>query len=368
MRKMFRRAWGPPKPRPLPTSIFSASNSFNYYSIATGGYEFNGDLYSSPNIVFAPLYPLLVRVVTPLFGGDAIVAGFTLNEVLLFGALVCWLLFLGPIFNSAGAFWILFGVVTAAGAYAFHSYYSENTMFLCLGLCVLAWQKEWLLTLAAAACALGASRLTALPIAGLYAGALLWLAWRQSSPRLVVYALVALSGAAAYLSYIGVQFGNPFTLLPAVQAASWGKFHPAANWVELFTGDYLWRYWDLAFHRGLSHWQDIKTLNLIWMTLGLLSCFILLGNWRRELWAWVFLLYFGFIYATNSSSDYLISAHRFMTLMVPIFMSFALVHQWIEGFASKWVAHTTVALLLAVNVFYGIFHAAYFNQGHWYYF
>jgi hypothetical protein len=234
-------------------NLFRFDSNF-YYSIATRGYEYNGDLYSSPNIVFAPLYPLLIRVFTPLFGGDALAAGFTLNKFLLFGALVCLLLFLEPIFGSTAAFWILFGVVTSAGAYAFHAYYSESTMLLCLGVCLLAWQRQWLGTLAVAACALGASRLTALPISGLYAGALLWRGWRGSSPHLGIYALIALGGAAGYLGFIDARFGNPFTLLPAVQAASWGKFHPPTDWGQLLTGGYLWHYWVLAFDRGLAGW------------------------------------------------------------------------------------------------------------------
>jgi len=343
-------------------------DSFYYYSIATRGYEFNGDLYSSPNIVFAPLYPLLVRAVAPLFGGDALVAGFALNKFLLFGALLCLLLFLEPIFGLVAAFWILFGAVTSAGAYTFHAYYSESTMLLCLGVCLLAWQRQWLGTLAAASCALGASRITALPISGLYAGALLWRGWRWSSPRLGIYALIALGGAAGYLCFIEARFGNPFTLFPAVQTASWGKFHPPTDWWQLLTGGYLWRYWGSAFDRGLAGWRDIKTVNLAWTTLALFSCLYLIVRWRRELWAWVFLLYFAFIYATDSSSEYLISAHRFFTLMVPIFMAFAELHDWIERWVSQSAANAAITLLLELNLAYGIFYAGYFNQGRWYYF
>ena len=36
-------------------------DSAYYYTIATSGYSYNGEPYSSPNIVFAPLFPILIK-------------------------------------------------------------------------------------------------------------------------------------------------------------------------------------------------------------------------------------------------------------------------------------------------------------------
>jgi hypothetical protein len=205
-------------------------------------------------------------------------------------------------------------------------------------------------------------------MAALFAVALLTQAVRQKSLRLALYAAISLAGFVAYLGYVFWRFGNPLTLFPAIQIASWGLFHPPVQLVSLLTGEYLWRYWALFFERNWMDWGNIKTLNLVWTSLGLVSCVYLLAAWRRELWAWLFIFYCLFIYATNSGSEYLISAHRFFLLMVPIFMMVVAGHGWLARRVSKVVAHAMGAVILALNLVYGIFHAGFFNQGIWYYF
>src|ERR1035437_7588170 len=147
--------------------------SVYYLSIAKDGYSYNRDPYSSPNIIFAPLFPLLVRAVNWITGLDFVTVGFALNKILLFFALLFLSLTLRDLVGRTQAFFVLLALVTAAGAYSLHAYYSESTMLFSFSLCLLSYKRKWWLLLALAAALLGASRLAALPVAGIFAALLL---------------------------------------------------------------------------------------------------------------------------------------------------------------------------------------------------
>ncbi len=342
-----------------------------YHRIATSGYAYDGDPHSSPNIVFAPLFPLLVDGLA-YTGLDEVDAGFLLNRVFLFCAAMILYLFLQGLVDVKSPFWILFAMLTAAGAYSFHAFYSESTMLFLLSAALLAHQRRRWPIVAAAAALLGAARVTALPIVLLFSAHFLYLAWESRkdktlAARFVVYALVCPAGLAAYLGYIGLHYGNPLRLFPEIQSASWGFFHPPTDWVGLLTGWKLAEHAGAAVGRGWSTFTDPKTLNLIWTVLALASTVYVLRRFRNEIFAWVFTVYFLFIYFTNSTSEYLISAHRFFALMLPIFLMFYGLHQWLDK-KNRWLARVVTGLFLFLNLAYGLLHTAYFNNGVWYYF
>jgi hypothetical protein len=113
-------------------------DSLYYLAIAEHGYAYNGDPNSSPNIVFAPAFPLLVRALSTIMPGDTPLAGLILNKILFFFGLVFMLDFLRAIAGEQRAFWTLFAMVTAAGAYAFHAFYSESSMLFFLSLALVS--------------------------------------------------------------------------------------------------------------------------------------------------------------------------------------------------------------------------------------
>ena len=345
-------------------------DSLYYYGIATTGYSYNGDPNSSPNLVFAPLFPLLTRVVAIVC--DAVTAGFILNELLLFLALWALSIVLSEWLGEWRARGMLLAMVTAAGSYAFHAYYSESTMLACLALCLLSFQRQWWWRLAFASAALGASRLTGAPLAGVFAMLFVFQAFRlRRDVKAVVsrlaMAAICVSGALAYLIYVSVYFGNPLTLFPEIQASSWGLFHQPASFASLISFNYLADYWVHAFDRGF-HLDDIKTLNLVWMSLGAFSCIYMLLVYRRNIMSLLFLVYFLFVYANDASSEFLISAHRFFVLMLPIFIMGSALHGVVRAKAGWAAAYVVSGVLLLVNISFGILHAAYFNQGVWYFF
>jgi hypothetical protein len=122
-----------------------------------------------------------------------------------------------------------------------------------------------------------------------------------------------------------------------------------------------------ACTKGLSALIDIKALNLFWTLLALFS---LLYRWRqgpRDFLLAIFAAYFAFIYVTGSGSDFLISAHRFYALMLPIFLAGAdRCDRLIQR--SRFGGLLFSGLLITVNLAYSVFHTANFNQGVWYFF
>lgn len=61
-------------------------DSYWYLDIAKNGYYLRGPTIS--NVVFFPLYPLLMRYTAPLFGGDLVLAGWILSCLFLFLAVI----------------------------------------------------------------------------------------------------------------------------------------------------------------------------------------------------------------------------------------------------------------------------------------
>lgn len=332
-------------------------DSFYYLAIAEDGYSYNGDPHSSPNIVFAPLFPWLVRAIGMVSFADFIPVGFGLNLVLLFGAFCFLLLTLEGWLGVWPTRLVLAALGTSAGSYALHAYYSESLMLFGLSVALYSsTRSRWLFALSMAG--LGLSRVAALPV--VIAGTLRLISQKQArwSEGLALAAL-ALSGSALYLALIAVMFGNPFTLLPEIQQASWGLFHQPNTWLNLLTGKHLLGYLIAAFDRPLL---DIRTLNLLWTLLGLGSALWLAftREVRQQPWSWLFLAYAAFLYYQNTSSEFLISAHRFYLLMLPIFLMGA----WLARRCGWWWS----VPLLAINGALGLYHAAHFSRGTWYFF
>src|SRR5665213_449924 len=68
-------------------NMFARWDTFYYYSVATGGYSWNPAVFTDQNIVFFPLYPLLMHWGGALLGGHPLVAGLVISLCAFAGAL-----------------------------------------------------------------------------------------------------------------------------------------------------------------------------------------------------------------------------------------------------------------------------------------
>lgn len=211
------------------TFIWGNWDAAHYATVATAGYT------QPLQAAFYPLFPLLIRIATPLTLGDPLLAGVVLANGFALGALVLFRTLAERELGRQGArrallYLALFpaGLFLAAG-------YSES-LFLLLSLaCFLALGRErWL-----AAGALVALATLTRPVGVLLVAPLAWTAfeaWRAAGGEgvarrdmarmlaAVALPLVALGGFAAYLAG---RFGR---LTAAAEAEGSGEWRRALSW------------------------------------------------------------------------------------------------------------------------------------------
>jgi Mannosyltransferase (PIG-V) len=205
-----------------------------YLSVAERGYWFDPDGKSS--VAFFPLFPSLIRRLTPVLG-NPLVAGLVLANLAAVGAVVALWIWVrreaGPEAAARAGLWLL----VYPFAFFLHTVYAESLFFLLLTLSLLAARPGYW----AVAGLLGALAAATRPMGVLLVPALLWGVWRaaRGSGR----RLAALDVGAAVLPLVGV--GTYMILL----ASAFGD--PLAFWTAHSRG------WNVRLHLGLaSSWRE----------------------------------------------------------------------------------------------------------------
>lgn len=188
-------------------------DAYWYLTIAQGGYDRRGEMDIS-NVVFFPLYPLLVRIAGPLAGGNLVLAGWMVSSIFLM--LAVWVLtrlaqefhpgidpLLPPIF-----------LLAYPAAFFLNAVYSESLfLFLSLSMMLCALRRHFFL---ASICAALAS---ATRIAGVFLFVPLLVefvqanGWRSLFTRRVWPLALAPAGALAFFAYHWIAFDDFFLYL-----------------------------------------------------------------------------------------------------------------------------------------------------------
>lgn len=192
-----------------------------YLSIARDGYSYRGPGELS-NIVFFPVYPLLVSVVGVLFGGNLVLAGWVVSLLgLMTGAVLLAKLVreFHPKIDAEEAVWILLIFPTAI---FFNAVYTEG-LFLAESVAVMYLARRrvwgWAAVLAAAA---ALTRVTGvLLLVPLLMEA--WAEWRETRRwRLSWAGLAAIPAAcASFFAFHWWRFGDPWLFFKLEKA--WGR-------------------------------------------------------------------------------------------------------------------------------------------------
>jgi hypothetical protein len=237
-------------------------DSQQYLSIATTGYEF--DVQQWPNIAFFPLYPLLIRAVAPLAGGNAMVAALLVAQLALFGALLLLYDLVARDFGRAVAYRSLLLLLLAPTSFFFVAAYSESLALLLLITALWAIRRErwWLAGIAGFLLAL--TRLPGVLIAPIILfGYLQSLGWRWRAIRVpALAALLPPAGLGLFLLYQWQRFGTPFAFLIAQR--SW-KNQLSPPWVipqKLATEIMQAADWPLAIFHGIF-WLGFIALTIV---------------------------------------------------------------------------------------------------------
>jgi hypothetical protein len=188
-------------------------DSYWYLDIAKNGYYLRGEKDIS-DVVFFPLYPLLVRLAGPVAGGDLVLAGWMLSSLFLVLAVVM-LTRLSQEFHPdvdptlPAAF-----LLTYPAAFFLNAVYSES-LFLFLSLATVFWSLRRHFMIAS----LWAALASATRVAGVFLFVVLFIefvqahGWRALLTRRVWPLALAPLGALAFCLYHWIVFGDFFLYL-----------------------------------------------------------------------------------------------------------------------------------------------------------
>ena len=196
-----------------------------YHQIATVGYRWDPSVFLHQNVVFFPLYPLLMRWGGALLGGHPLLAGTVISLAAFAGAIALLYRMAVLELGEEKAWPVILLVSTYPFALFYSVVYTESLfLFLTVG-AFYAMRRRYLLLAALAAFAAGLTR----PNGFWLAVPLLWLATRGAEGRggrggrdvpAILAALAPLAGVAIFSAYLSVRFGDALAWMHG--QAAWG--------------------------------------------------------------------------------------------------------------------------------------------------
>jgi len=322
------------------SSIWVRWDALAYLNIAQQGYTAVGP--HRWDIVFFPVYPLLVSLLTPITG-DSAMSGIIVSGIAS--------VFLGVFFHDLVrldhpsrvadiSVWFLFIYPTS---YFLHIPYTESAFLALVVASFLAARKDrWLLAglLGAVACATRINGLVlclALPLE-------VWYLWRQDRKFNWSWLWLGLVpiGFLAYLALNYFVFGDPFAFM-AAQREHWQKF--LANPIPAVFG---------KFRGVLAETRPTQLLEgafeIIFLGFGLLMTLIGWRSMRASYRVWMIASLLLFV-----STSFILSVPRYTLTLFPMFIVMAIVF--------KKPARLAVASIISI-LYLALFTAS-FVQGRW---
>lgn len=305
---------------------WSVWDSDYYTAIALHGYTFRDVAW--PSIPFFPLYPLLMRLILPICGGSAVLAGVLVANI----AMICALLLLHELlcadFGAALAERSIVLLLAFPTSMFFAASYTESLALALTVLVVLALRRQRWWLAGAAGFFLALTRLPGVLAAPLILIAYLdHLRWRWRDVRWVVCAAgLPVLGLALFMAYQWRRFGTPLAFLQA--QAQWEQ-HLSPPWV---------------IPQTLLARLQTERLAIYWLHLVIWGLFVVLavGAWRRlpRVYALVLLM---LVPAYLASWAFSIGRH--VLVGFPAFVVLAL---WAEPRWVRWLLLAIMLPLLAI--------------------
>lgn len=193
----------PPDAVPDALSIYKTWDGNHYLFLIEQGYR-----PGAMSNAFYPLWPLLVRLVVPLFGGKPLLCGIVLSNLFSIAAFVMFYSWVEKRFDARVALYALLGLMTYPGAMFFQFMYSESLFLFLLILFVVSLESSQKVGIMLTGLLLPLSR----PVGILVLPYLAYRSYRLPASRLTkaVWLLSPCVGFAAYLLFMRWQTGDYF--------------------------------------------------------------------------------------------------------------------------------------------------------------
>jgi len=190
-----------------------------YHQIATGGYRWDPSAFLHQNVVFFPLYPLLMRWGGALLGGHPLLAGTVISLAAFAGAISLLYRLAALELGEENAWPVILLVSTYPYALFYSVVYTESLFLLLTVGAFYAMRRRYLVLAALAGLAAGLTR----PNGFWLALPLLWMATREGRGRdvpAIIVALAPLAGVAIFSAYLYVRFSDALAWMHG--QAAWG--------------------------------------------------------------------------------------------------------------------------------------------------
>lgn len=284
-----------------------------YLQIVTEGYRYTpGDPAIQQNIVFFPAYPMVVRIVGRLFGGDMVgyvVAGMLVSLAAFFGALVYLYAFARDRYGddvAAASIWLL-----AAYPFAifFGAIYTESLFLLGTMGAIHHFSRQQFGRAAAWGLLVGLTRvngsLLVLPLALLALAP----AMRRSRLNALAAAAAPCLGLLIYALFIWRLTGNPIAF--ATSHVAWGREYQGL-------GALVARQYSVLAHAGLEGYVGLPGYNVLNAIGALFAVAVVWPVTRRLGVAYGLFIVINVLPALVSGG--LLSAGRFSSVLFPAFV------------------------------------------------
>jgi hypothetical protein len=302
-----------------------------YIKIAQYGYSS-----ADGTAAFFPLYPLLLRGVGYVFGGNLVIAGIVISLACYAGVVVVLYRLVALDFGQRTAFRATLYLSIFPTAFFFQAVYGES-LFLLAALLCFYWCRtaHWRLAgLAALLAALTRSIgvLLIVPMAVMYLQSIDW-SWRRLDWRAASLLLPA-EGLLMWMAFLALAFGNPVLFLTS--QGQWHRGLATPNYAlwrglesvvqglrQLLSGQSAHQYWPVE---GNGSPFALANVNIAAFLITAAACVLLLYGVRRlplayTVWS---LLTIGFPLLFPNTFQPLYSMPRFVLAAFPVFIALAL--------------------------------------------
>jgi hypothetical protein len=312
-----------------------------YTKIAMEGYA------ADQSVHFPPLYPFLIRLITPLVGNNAVAAGLVISSIAAFASFVLLYHLACTMFDKRVARRALLFLGTFPTAFFLFAAYTESLLLaFALGAFVCARRRDWLkagILGALVAMTRSQGTLFVFPLAVEF-----WLQYRRGEiPLSRAWTLLpVLAGGFAHIAWVTYQFGTPRVWFEGEAL----MHHFALPW------DTLWQGWRAVFDAHSLFDASLSFLDPFFALVLLASLLWSLRRLPLSMTAYLAIVIMPSLFVVTTYSDAypLTSVSRFVLLAFPFFLLVgSLPNRWWDSLvlAFSFLIQTLLLVLFSAWVF-----------------